>query len=197
MSDPTKRLSHTRKISRLPPLPEVVDPIMQERFDLQRERGAEPLNLHLVQGHAAKLSKAKGEFTWMLRNDTELGRRLLEMTILRTAYIVECDYELDHHVPLGRQAGLSDAQITALKDWRRHGSLFTEREQALLAFIDGLCDKGRVDDATYATLARHFSAREIVEVGTCSTSYYANGLFVKALRIEIDAPHVKAAAGKF
>ena len=197
MTDAPKRLPHTRKVSRLPPLPEQVDPIMQERFEQQRKRGAEPLNLHLTQGHAPKLSKAKGEFTWILRNETRLGRRLLELTILRTAYIVDCAYELDHHVPLGRQAGLTDAQIAGAKDWRQHASLYDDRERALLAFVDGLTNKGEVDDATYASLAKHFSAQEIVEICYCSTSYYANGMFVKALQIEIDAPHVKAAAGKF
>ena len=197
MTDKPKRLPHTRKISRLPPLPEKVDPIMEERFEQQRKRGAEPLNLHLTQGHAPKLSKAKGEFTWILRNETRLGRRLLELTILRTAYIIDSAYELDHHVPLGRQAGLTDAQIDGAKDWRRHASLYDDRERALLAFIDQLCNKGLVDDPTYAALAKHYSPQEIVEICYCSTSYYANGLFVKAMQIEIDAPHVKAAPGKF
>ena len=72
-------LPHTRKVSRLPPLPEKVDPIMEERFAQQRARGAEPINLHLAQGHAPILSKAKGEFTWKLRNETKLGRKLLEL----------------------------------------------------------------------------------------------------------------------
>ena len=197
MVETPEKLPHTRKVSRLPALPENVGAIMEERFALQRKRGSEPLNLHLVQGHAPELSKAKGEFTWLLRNDTTLGRRLLELTILRTAYVIDCPYELDHHVPLGRQAGLTDKQIAGLQDWRQHASLFDDRERALLAFIDGLCNKGQVDDATYATLAKHFTAKEIVEVCYCATSYYANGMFVKAMQIEIDAPHVKAAAGKF
>ena len=197
MSDAPERLPHTRKVSRLPALPEQVDPIMAERFETQRKRGSEPLNLHLTQGHAPKLSKAKGEFTWILRNETKLGRRLLELTILRTAYIIDCAYELDHHVPLGRQAGLTDAQITGARDWRSHVSQFEERERALLGFVDQLCNKGEVDDATYAALEKQFSPQEIVEICYCATSYYANGMFVKAMRIEIDAPHVKAAAGKF
>lgn len=197
MTDAPHRLPHTRKISRLPALPETVDPIIEQRFADQRRRGAEPLNLHLVQAHAPKLAKSRGEFAWTLRNDTKLGRRLLELTILRTARIIDCAYELDHHVPLGLQAGLTMPQIEATADWRAHASLFTERERALLAFVDGLCDRGNVDEATYAAAEAQFSPQEIVEICYCATSYYANGMFVRAMRIEIDAPHVKAAPGKF
>ena len=196
MADTSQRLPHPRKISRLPPLPEVVDPIVAGRFAEQRQRGAEPLNLHIVQGHAPKLAKPRGDFAWALRNDTMLSRRLLELTILRTAHIIDCAYELDHHVPLGRAAGVPEAQITAVKDWRASTELFDDKEKALLAFVDQICDRGRVDDATFAALARHFSAQEIVEISYCATSYYANGMFVRAMGIEIDAPHVKAATGK-
>ena len=197
MAEDRHRLPHTRKISRLPALPQTVDPIIEQRFAEQRQRGAEPLNLHLVQAHAPKLAKSRGDFAWTLRNDTRLGRRLLELTILRTARLIDCAYELDHHVPLGLQAGLTAAQIEATADWRSHASLFTERELALLAFVDQLCDRGNVDDATYAAAAAQFSPQEIVEICYCATSYYANGMFVRAMRIEIDAAHVKAAPGKF
>lgn len=192
-----KSLPHTRKVSRLPPLPETVDPIIERRFAEQRARGAEPLNLHLTQGHAPKLSKAKGDFVWLLRNDTQLGRKLLELTIVRTAYIVDCAYELDHHLPMVKMAGYSEAQVAALKDWRKQSALFDDKEQALLGFVDELCDKGNVRDATYDRLAGLFSAQEIVEISYAATSYYANGMFVKAMKIEIDQPHVKAALGTF
>lgn len=190
--------SHTRKVSRLPPLPEKVDPIMEKRFADQRARGAEPINLHLAQGHAPILSAAKGEFTWALRNETRLGRKLLELVIVRVASLMDCAYELHHHLPMITQAGYSEAQVKALRgDWRKDKSLFQPREQALLGFVDELCDKGNVTDATFAEASKHFTAQEIVETCYCATSYYANAMFVKAVRLEVDAPHVRTAMGKF
>lgn len=191
-------LPHTRKISRLPPLPEKVDPIMEKRFADQRARGAEPINLHLAQGHAPVLSAAKGEFTWKLRNDTKLGRKLLELVIVRVAFTMECAYELHHHLPMIAQAGYSKEQVDALKgDWRKRKDLFQANEQALLAFTDELCDRGNVSDATFANMSKHFSAQEIVECCYCATSYYANAMFVKAVRLEVDPPHIHTALGKF
>jgi alkylhydroperoxidase family enzyme len=190
--------SHTRKVSRLPPLPEKVDPIMEKRFADQRARGAEPINLHLAQGHAPLLSAAKGEFTWKLRNDTKLGRKLLELVIVRVAFTMDCAYELHHHLPMIAQAGYSQQQVAALKgDWRKEKGLFEAREQALLQFTDELCDRGNVSDATFAEMSKHFSAQEIVETCYCATSYYANAMFVKAVRLELDPPDRHTAMGKF
>ncbi len=199
MSDaPKTPASHTRKVSRLPPLPEKVDPIMEQRFALQRSRGAEPINLHLAQGHAPLLSAAKGEFTWKLRNETKLGRKLLELVIVRVASGMNCAYELHHHLPMIAAAGYSEAQIKAVRgDWRKDKALFQAKEQALLAFVDELTDKGNVTDATWAEAASHFSSQEMVEACYCATSYYANAMFVKAVRLEVDPPDRHTAMGKF
>ena len=200
MSDdkPGAAFSHTRKVSRLPPLPEKVDPIMEKRFAEQRARGADPINLHLAQGHAPVLSAAKGEFTWKLRNETKLGRKLLELVIVRVAtFHMNCAYEKFHHLPMIAQAGYSEPQIAAVQgDWRKDRALFQPKEQALLAFVDELCDKGNVGDATYAEMAAHFTPQEIVETCYAATSYYANAMFVKAVRLELDPPGRHTAMGK-
>ena len=96
------------------------------------------------------------------------------------------------------QAGYSEAQIAAVRgDWKPHKALFQPKEQALLAFVDELCDRGNVSDATFAEASKHLSPQEIVETCYCATSYYANAMFVKAVRLEVDAPHVRTAMGKF
>lgn len=201
MSDAGKnapKAAHTRKISRLPPLPEKVDPIMEKRFADQRARGAEPINLHLAQGHAPVLSAAKGEFTWKLRNETKLGRKLLELVIVRVASIMDCAYELHHHLPMIVQAGYSPSQVEAVrKDWRKAKNLFSQKELALLAFVDELCDRGNVSDGTFAEMSANFSSQEIVETCYAATSYYANAMFVKAVRLEVDPPDRHTAMGKF
>jgi len=193
-----ERLPHTRKVSRLPPLPEKLDPIMEQRLAQQRARGAEPINLHLAQGHAPILSMARGEFTWKLRNETKLGRRLLELVIVRVATIMDCAYELHHHLPMIAKAGFSEAQISAVRsDWRKQQDLFLPAERVLLAFVDEICDRGNVTDATFTTALEHFSPQEIVETCYAATSYYANAMFVKAVRLKVDAPHVHTAMGRF
>ena len=83
-------------------------------------------------------------------------------------------------------------------EWRQKAKLFDEKQQALLAYVDQLgLNKGDVDDATFAGMEKHFSSQEIVELTMCATSYYGGGIFMKAMRIQLDDPHKKAAPGKF
>ncbi len=186
------------KVSRLPPLPEPLDPIIQELFADTTGRGGSILNLHLTKAHAPKLALAGRPSTRALRNDCVSPRLLREIAIVRMSILVGCDYELHHHRPLVLAAGLGEAQFDALRDWRPHSHLFDERQRALLAYVDCLgLNKGEVDDATFAAMEKHFSPQEIVELTLCATHYYGSGLFMNALQIVIDEPHKKAAPGKF
>ncbi len=183
------------KVSRLPPLPQPLDPIMQEMFDKRRAMGGAVINLQLVTGHAPKFSRAAAAMAFTIRFDAVTPRRLLELVILRTAEIVRSDYEINQHRPLMRLCGYSDAQIAAVAAWRE-SSLFDDRQRAALAYVEQMAHGGDVDDATYATLAQHFSPQQIVEITMTVGSYYANGLLTKALRIETEQDGRLTVAGK-
>jgi 4-carboxymuconolactone decarboxylase len=185
------------KVSRLPALPKPLDPIVADLFENTRQRGGHILNLHKVSGHAPRLTRAKRPFTYALRNECDCPRLYREIAICRTAINVECDYELHHHQPLVLQAGLTEAQFKALRDWSGARDLFDAKALAVLAYVDEMTlRKGVVAQATFDELARHFTAREIVELSYSATSYYASGLFMKALAIEPDDEGKKAAPGE-
>jgi len=187
------------KVSRLPPLPEPLDPIITELFEDTAGRGGSILNLHLTKAHAPKLQAAGRHITRALRNECDAPRVLREIAILRASILVGCAYEAHHHTPLAAAAGLTQEQVDAVKgDWRAKAALFDEKQKALLAYVDQLgLNKGDVDDATFAAMEKHFSPQEIVELTMCATSYYGGGIFMKAMRIQIDDPHKVAAPGKF
>ena len=186
------------KVSRLPALPQPLDPIVADLFENTRQRGGHILNLHKVSGHAPRLTSAKRPFTYALRNACECPRLYRELAICRAAINVECDYELHHHHPLALQAGLSEAQFQAVRDWRDHLDLFDAKALSVLAYVDEMTLlKGVVAQATFDELARHFSPQEIIELSYNATSYYASGLFMKALAIEPDEEGKLAAPGKF
>jgi alkylhydroperoxidase family enzyme len=186
------------KVSRLPPLPEPLDPIALDLFEDTLARGGHILNLHLTHAHAPKLARARRPYTKALRDECVVPRLLREIAIVRACQFVGCDYEINQHRPMVLAAGLSPEQFDALADWRSRSGLFDERERALLAYLDCLgLNKGEVDDATFAAMERHFSPQEILELTLSFTSYYGSGLFMRAMRIAIDAPEKKGAPGKF
>jgi 4-carboxymuconolactone decarboxylase len=187
------------KVSRLPPLPEPIDPIVLENFEETTSRGGSILNLHLTKAHAPKLQAAGRHITRALRSECDAPRVLREIAILRASHLVGCAYEAHHHSALALAAGLTHEQVDLVKgDWRSKAHLFDEKQQALLAYVDQLGNnKGDVDDATFHGMEKHFNPQEIVELTMSATSYYGGGIFMKAMRIQLDDPHKKAAPGKF
>ncbi len=183
------------KVSRLPLLPQPLDPIMQEMQKQRRAMGAELINLQLTNGHAPKFSRASAGMAFTIRFDAVTPRRLLELVILRTAEIVGSDYEINQHRPLMKLCGYTDAQIAAIPSWRA-SSLFDDKQRAVLGYVEQVAHGGEVDDATFATLAQHFSPQEIVEITYTVGSYYSTGLFTKALRVEIERDGRLTVAGK-
>jgi alkylhydroperoxidase family enzyme len=182
-------------VSRLPPLPQPLDPVLQEMFDKRRTMGGAVINLQLTNGHAPKFSRASAAMAFTIRFDAVTPRRLLELVILRTAEIVGSDYEINQHRPLMKLCGYSDAQIAAVPSWR--GSpLFDDKQRALLGYVEQVAHGGEVDDATFAVLSQHFSPQEIVEITMTVGSYYSTGLFTKALRIEVEQDGRFTVAGK-
>ncbi len=183
-------------VSRLPALPDPSDPYLKEMFAKIRSKGGQPLNIHLVQGFAPRLAKARLDMAYALRYDVVTPALLREMAILRTGQILHSDYELDQHIPLARACGMTEAQIAALPDWR-NSDLFDDRQRALLAYTEAVDEHGGdVDDATYDAFARQFSPQEIVEITITVITYYGTGQLTKALRVRPEGDGRKSAPAK-
>ena len=110
---------------RLPLVETPDDPLAREQFaKLAAGRGI--LNLHRMMVHAPELMKASGDIAVAFRHEAILARALAEIVILRTAQVVNCDYEWERHLPIARAAGVSEQKIAEV------GS--TDAEQPMLHF---------------------------------------------------------------
>ena len=184
-----------QKVSRLPPLPQPLDPILQEMFDKRHAAGGAVINLQLTTGHAPIFSRAAEAMAFTIRFDAKTPRRLRELIIMRTAQIVGSNYEINQHTPLIKMCGYSDAQIAALPTWKA-STLFDDKERAVLGYVEQMAHGGDVDDPTFADLQKYFNPQEIVEITYTIGSYYANGLLTKALRIQTETDGRLTVAGK-
>jgi alkylhydroperoxidase family enzyme len=185
-------------VSRLPAIEmPPTDPAVVEYFNSVRNRGGNLLNLHLTNAHAPKIGAAALGMSFAIRFDAASPRSLRELTILRTAQIMGSDYELRQHEPLAMACGYSRAQINSLPNWQA-STLFPDKERALLSYVDQLIgQKGHVDDATFASLSRHFTPREIVELTFTGTMYMSTAAAVHALQIKVEQDESRrTAAGK-
>jgi alkylhydroperoxidase family enzyme len=182
-------------VSRLPPLSQPLDPILQDMFDKRRAMGGAVINLTLTTGHAPKFARNSGAMAFTIRFETSTPRRLIELAIFRTAQIVGSDYELNQHRPLMKMCGYSDQQMADVADWRR-STAFDDKQRAVLGYVDQMANGGNVDDPTFADVGRFFTPQQIVEISYTVGTYYSTGLLTKALKIQLESDGRLTVPGK-
>lgn len=193
-----EKRDYHEKVSRLPGLPKPLNPDVAEMFEQTLARGSHILNLHLVNAQSPELAVARKPLILALRNACKVPRIYRELAITRAAQMVECEYEVHHHIPFCIQCGVSKAAVAALADWQNNTELFDAKQLAVLGYVEELCgNKGNVSDAAFDALASHFSPQEIYELTSSATIYYAGGMEKKALGLIMDPDYRKPAPGKF
>ena len=118
------------------------------------------------------------------RFGAKLPAELRLLVTTRVAQLNGCAFCQDIKRASAIRAELGTAKFDALEDWRT-SPVFSPRERAALAFVEQATDALRVDDATFAELARHFDEREIVELALCNAiEHFYNRM---NLALDIDA----------
>jgi 4-carboxymuconolactone decarboxylase len=109
-----------------------------------------------------KLGQPLQDLGAALRFRTSLGDRERELLTLRAAVVLESEFEWYAHERAGRESGLSEDELHALK-----AGSYVPRDPAeahLVGLADILLAHGEVDDATYADLAEALSVQQVLEV---------------------------------
>jgi 4-carboxymuconolactone decarboxylase len=139
------------------------------------------------------LANAESAFVPWLRlggvvlNDLALDPVLRELAILQVGRLA-ARYEWEQHVPIGKQCGVTDAQIAALEAGDITAGCFTPVQQAALAFVADMVRDGEVPDEHYAALAAELDDRLVVELAFTTAQYLGLARIMTALRIDLDPP---------
>lgn len=132
---------------------------------------AAPLNIFFMMAHAESNLRSLLRLGGTILSKQQLSGKLRELAILRVAKLSPAPYEWVQHVPIGRAAGLSTAQIEALEAGNVEAPCFDSRERLVLRFTDEVVRNVRASDATFAQMQQQFPPREIVEL-TLAIGYY-------------------------
>jgi AhpD family alkylhydroperoxidase len=126
-------------------------------------------------------------FAGRLMPGGKLPRRETELVILRVASLRGCDYELEHHVRLGRRAGVTAADVDRVRTgstadgWRGHEQLLIRATEELLAIRD-------LTDATWAELRAAYDERTLIELLLLVGHYDMLATTLMTLRLQPDPP---------
>ena len=118
-----------------------------------------------------------------IRQQCELSARYREVVIIRIAVLNGADYEKQSHIPHARKAGMSDAQIEALSDWRKATAQFDESDRAVLAYTDAMTKDVQVSDAVFAEVRKRFDDRQLTELTATIAAYNLVSRFLIALQV--------------
>ncbi|MFB8005306.1 carboxymuconolactone decarboxylase family protein [Nocardia sp. NPDC056000] len=152
---------------------------------LSRAAGTEDAHLFSTLGRTGGLFRGWLHFSGKLMPGGRLRRYESELVIIRVAHLRECDYEMDHHIRLGKRAGVTPEKL----DWIRTGPTapgWNDKERALLAAVDQLVTTRDLDDAAWQTLATHYDERRLIEIVLLINQYEGLASTITALRIQTD-----------
>ena len=150
-----------------------------------RVAGTNPPNLFLTMARQRKLFRGWLFFAGRLMPGGRLPRRETELVILRVAHLRGCAYEFEHHVRLGKRAGVSAEDVKRVEAGPGEDG-WTDRERALLGAVDELVEKRRLEDPAWDELARHLAAPEAVEFLLLVGHYDMLATFLLTLRVVPD-----------
>jgi AhpD family alkylhydroperoxidase len=150
-----------------------------------RVGGTTPPNLFLTLGRHRKLFRGWLRFAGRLMPGGTLPRRETELVILRVAHLRDCRYEFDHHVHLGRRAGVTPTDVERVMAGPDADG-WSARERAILRAVDALHHDRDLDDATWDGLRSHLDDRGAIELVLLVGHYEMLATAIAALRIQPD-----------
>src|SRR5262245_5800291 len=149
---------------RIPPLPpDQWDPEVRPIVEGASARIGRPLNIMATFANHPKLLKRWSVLANHTLAKSTLPPREREVLILRTGFRCGSDYEWGQHVGIGREAGLSDAEIEQIAEGPAAGD-WSRSDQALLRAADELHDDQLVSDATWADLALDWDTEQLMDI---------------------------------
>jgi 4-carboxymuconolactone decarboxylase len=129
---------------------------------LADDRDPPPLNIFRTLARNKELSKAFLTLGGHLLGGGVLPEREREIVILRIGWRAGSEYEFGQHTAIGRQAGLTDAEIDRLAD--AGDGEWEAADAALVRLADELCDGDVVTEPTWSELARRWSDEQMLEL---------------------------------
>lgn len=122
-------------------------------------------NMTMTLAHHPKLANAYHTFGKHLLLASTLPVRPRELVVLRTAWLVKCEYEWHYHVGYGLKAGLTLEEIAAVKDGPQspiwNGK---DKDRAILQACDELYRDSRISDATWAALSLFLDRHQLMDL---------------------------------
>lgn len=142
------------------------------------------LNIFTTLAHHPKLLKRWMVFGSHVLAKSTLPARERELLILRVGWRCECAYEFGQHRIIGRDAGLTDDEISRLTVDGIDG--WPGADAGLVAAADELVVDHRLSDDTWAALSERFGEQQLLDLIFTVGQYTMVCMALNSLGVELD-----------
>jgi alkylhydroperoxidase family enzyme len=134
------------------------------------------------------LAKPIYDIVGALLTQNSLAIRLREMIVLRIAWRTGSEYQwFQHYLIATGEAGLSDEDVVAVRDWSKSARL-QAADRAVLAAVDDTIDRGSISDAVWAQCSEHVREPSVqVEMAVAISYWIMLSQLFKTFQIPLQA----------
>lgn len=154
-------------------------------YELASEGRPKGLNILGTLAHHPALARAFCTLNGHLLRATTLTERQRELVIMRVAVVQQSSYEWAQHVPMARDAGLTDLEIAGVA-WGPDSPVWDDVDASLIRAVDGLVEQGSISDETWTVLREHLDNQQILDVIFTAGAYTTVAWMVESLGIALD-----------
>jgi alkylhydroperoxidase family enzyme len=161
--------------------------------DDQPPEGAPIPEIHFTMLRHPELWERISELSVQLSGRGQIPIRDRELVILRTGWLCRAPFEWGEHVRIGRDLGLTEAEIervtegSAAEGWSEH-------ERALLRAVEELHGDAMIGDETWSILSRSMSEIQLFELTVLVGQFTTVAYWQNALRLPLGKGNAGLAA---
>ena len=168
-------------MARLPYLEK--DDLPPEHQDLLK-RG---INLAKILAHSPDAARSFGQLGSFIRFKSTLDSRLRELAILNVGWLTKAEYEYSHHIKIGKEFGLTDQDIDAVRDGTDGSATgLDELSQLVLRASREMTNDMAMAEDTFRALQKHLSNEHMMDLTLVIAFYNAVIRVLKTFEIDVE-----------
>jgi alkylhydroperoxidase family enzyme len=148
-------------------------------------------NLHKLLVNSPEMARAFSGLGGYIRNRSKLDPRLRELAILQVGWLEKSEYEFTHHVKIGKEFGVTDADIEGLMaETAGKSSKLEPLAKAVLRGAREMVRDLAMSEATFAEIKKELSNEHMVDLVLTIAFYCAVVRVLATMQID-NEPYYK------